>query len=112
MESQNLSGKRYAFLLTNGFEDSELTGPWQAVTEAGGETVLVAPKAGTVQGKHGHEQQVDVSVTEAITQEFDGLVLPGGVVNADHLRMDLNAAAFVRSFFEQHKPVGVICHGA
>ena len=112
MESRNLSGRRYAFLLTNGFEDSELTSPWQSVADAGGEPVLVAPKAGVVKGKKGHEQQVDQTVAEAKSNQFDGLVLPGGVVNADHLRMDLNAAAFVRAFFEEHKPVGVICHGA
>ncbi|MET1045009.1 MAG: type 1 glutamine amidotransferase domain-containing protein [Microbacteriaceae bacterium] len=111
MGSQNLTGKRYAFLVTDGYEDSELTGPWQAVTEAGGQPVLVAPKSGSVAGKHGHEQSVDVTVSGTKSSEFDGLVLPGGVVNADHLRMDLDAAAFVRSFFEEHKPVGVICHG-
>jgi deglycase len=107
-----LTGKRVAFLLTDGFEDSELTSPWQAVTEAGARATLVAPADFTVKGKNGHEQSVDDSVTDADAEDFDALVLPGGVVNADHLRMDEDAVAFVRAFFEQHKPVGVICHGA
>ncbi|WP_157155818.1 MULTISPECIES: type 1 glutamine amidotransferase domain-containing protein [unclassified Diaminobutyricimonas] len=112
MNDQILSSKRYAFLLTDGFEDVELTSPWQAVVDAGGQAVLVAPKPGTVTGKKGHEQTVDLTVGDADFRDFDGLVLPGGVVNADHLRMDQTAAAFTRGFFEDHKPVGVICHGA
>ena len=107
-----LTGKRVAFLLTDGFEDSELTSPWQAVTEAGATATLVSPSDFTVKGKKGHEQEVDRSVSDADAGEFDALVLPGGVVNADHLRTDEEAVAFTRAFFEQHKPVGVICHGA
>jgi protease I len=107
-----LTGKRVAFLLTDGFEDSELTSPWQAVTEAGATAALVSPSDFTVTGKKGHEQEVDRSVSDADAGEFDALVLPGGVVNADHLRTDEDAVAFTRAFFEQHKPVGVICHGA
>jgi len=108
----HLTGKRVAFLLTDGFEDSELTSPWQAVTEAGATATLVAPADFTVTGKNGHEQEVDTSVSDADPGDFDALVLPGGVVNADHLRTDDGAVAFARAFFEQHKPVGVICHGA
>src|SRR5680860_654141 len=110
MPKHNLSGKRVAFLLTNGFEDSELTSPWRAVTDAGGTAVLVAPDSGTVQGKKGHRQAVDLTVKEADAADFAGLVLPGGVVNADHLRMDEHAVAFTRAFFDQHKPVAAICH--
>jgi len=106
-----LDGKTVAFLLTDGFEDSELTSPWNAVTEAGGSPVLVAPQAGTVTGKKGHTQTVDRLASEVDAADFDGLVLPGGVVNADHLRMDQDGVAFARAFFEQHKPVSVICHG-
>jgi protease I len=107
-----LTGKRVAFLLTDGFEDSELTSPWQAVTEAGATAALVSPADFTIKGKNGHEQSVDRSVSDADAEDFDALVLPGGVVNADSLRTDEDAIAFARAFFEQHKPVGVICHGA
>ena len=110
--TENLDGKRVAFLLTDGFEDSELTSPWQAVTEAGASAALVSPADFTVTGKKGHEQNVDLSSSDAEPEDFDALVLPGGVVNADHLRMDEASIAFARSFFEQHKPVAVICHGA
>jgi len=106
-----LTGKKIAFLATNGFEDSELTSPWAAVTSEGAEAVLVSPEQGTITGKKGHEAKVDLQVGEADAQDFDGLVLPGGVVNGDKLRMDEKAVALARAFFEQHKPVGVICHG-
>lgn len=107
----DLSGKRIAFLATNGYEDSELTSPWEAVTGAGATAVMVAPDGDAIEGKNGHSQPVDVRVADADAGEFDALVLPGGVVNADHLRMDGDAVTFARTFFEQHKPVGVICHG-
>ncbi|WP_106815852.1 type 1 glutamine amidotransferase domain-containing protein [Microbacterium timonense] len=107
----DLSGKKIAFLATDGYEDSELTSPWEAVTSAGATAVMVAPSDDEIEGKNGHRQTVDVAVSEADAAQFDALVLPGGVVNADHLRMDADAVAFGRSFFEQHKPVGVICHG-
>lgn len=109
--ARDITDKKIAFLLTDGFEDSELTEPWKAVAEAGGTPVLVAPKAGEVTGKNGHTQAVDRPVADAVAASFDALVLPGGVVNADHLRMDEDAVAFVRDVFAQHKPVGVICHG-
>ena len=107
----DLAGKRVAFLATNGFEDSELTSPWGAVTDAGAQAVLVSPETGTITGKKGHEATVEVGSDQASAADFDGLVLPGGVVNGDHLRMDAASVAFVRDFFAQHKPVGVICHG-
>ena len=106
-----LSGKKVAFLATNGFEDSEFTKPWEAVTSQGAQAVLIAPKAGTITGKNGHEATVDVVSAEARPADYDGLVLPGGTTNGDHLRMDEPAVAFVREIFAQHKPVGVICHG-
>ncbi len=106
-----LANKKVAFLLTNGYEDSELTSPWEAVTQAGGEAVLVAPKAGQVEGKKGHTQSVDLTSADASADDFDALVLPGGVVNADHLRMDEAAVAFTKAFFDADKPVAVICHG-
>lgn len=107
-----LSEMKVAFLATDGFEDSELTSPWAAVADAGAEVLLVSPKEGSISGKKGHEQRVDLLAAEASAGDFDALVLPGGVVNADHLRMDTASRDFARAFFEQHKPVGVICHGA
>lgn len=106
----DLNGKRVAFLATNGYEDSELTSPWEAVTAAGAQAVLVSPEQ-RVTGKKGHEQDADVAVAEARAEDFDGLVLPGGVVNGDKIRMDADAVRFTRDFFAQHKPVAVICHG-
>lgn len=106
-----LDGKKVAFLLTHGFEDSELTSPWEAVTQAGASATLVSPESGTLTGKNGHEASVDRAVAEADAGEFDALVLPGGVINGDKLRMDEAAVAFTRAFFEAGKPVGVICHG-
>lgn len=108
----DLTGKSVAFLLTDGYEDSELTAPWEAVTKAGATAVLVSPAGDSVSGKNGHSQSVDQPVGESKADDFDALVLPGGVVNADHLRMDSDAVSFTRDFFTQHKPVGVICHGA
>ena len=107
-----LNGKRIAFVATDGFEDSELTSPWRAVTEAGANATLIAPETGSIQGKNGHTQTVDLVASDADASQFDALVLPGGVVNADHLRMDADAVAFAKAFFEQHKPVAAICHAA
>lgn len=111
-----IDGKRIAFLLTDGYEDSELTSPWDAVTAEGASAVVIAPASaaerGEIEGKQGHRQSVDLSSEDATAADFDALVLPGGVVNADHLRMDAASVALARAFFEQHKPVAVICHGA
>ena len=107
-----LSGRKVAFLLTNGFEDSELTSPWEAIGKAGGKAVLIAPETGTITGKNGHLARVDLPVDNANASLFDALVLPGGVVNADHLRLNERAVAFVRDIFASNKPVAVICHGA
>lgn len=107
----HLTGKKIAFLATNGFEDSELTSPWDAVTEHSATAALVSTERGTITGKKGHEAHVDLSTSEASAADFDGLVLPGGVVNGDTIRLDEHAVSFVRDFFAQHKPVGVICHG-
>lgn len=106
-----LSQAKVAFLATNGYEDSELTSPWDAVTGAGAAVTMIAPAAGEVTGKKGHVQQVDATADEATADAFDALVLPGGVVNADHIRLDEASVEFARGFFGQHKPVGVICHG-
>lgn len=108
----DISGKKVAFVLTDGFEDSELTSPWEAVQAAGGTPTLVSPKEGSIEGKNGHEQAVDAAPGSVSASDFDALVLPGGVVNADHLRMDEASVALVKGFADAGKPIGVICHGA
>jgi len=108
----SISEAEVAFLATNGYEDSELTSPWDAVTGAGATAIMVSPEPDEITGKNGHVQTVDLPVAGASAADFDALVLPGGVVNADHLRMDRASIDFVRAFFEQSRPVGVICHGA
>ncbi|MBO1902410.1 type 1 glutamine amidotransferase [Leucobacter weissii] len=108
----HLSDSKVAFLVSDGYEDSELTSPWEAVTEAGARASLIAPNGSEVTGKNGHRQAVDAHPGETSAADFDALVLPGGVVNADRIRMDEASQRFAREFFAQHKPVGVICHGA
>ena len=113
--SDELNGKRVAFLFANeGVEQVELTEPLQAVREAGAEAELLAPEAGEAQAFN-HLDKGDVfdvgAVGAADAEEFDALVLPGGVANPDQLRTSEDAVAFARSFFEAGKPVGVICHG-
>ncbi len=110
-----LDGKRIAVLATDGVEQVELTEPVKAIHEAGGETTLVSLESGTIQAfdhlEKGDVLPVDRTVGEVGAEEFDGLVLPGGVANPDRLRTDERAVGFARAFFEQGKPVGVICHG-
>ena len=111
-----LDGKRIAFLVApEGIEQVELTEPWKAVEQAGGTPELISTDSGEVQAFNHLDKadtfSVDHTVEEADASEYDGLVLPGGVANPDFLRMDEKAVAFARSFFEQSKPVGVICHG-
>jgi protease I len=113
--AQELNGKRIAFLFTDGVEQAELEQPLQAVRDAGAETDLVSLQDGEVQAFHhldkGDTFPVDKAVADAHAEDYDGLVLPGGVANPDALRTDEDAVAFTRAFFEQDKPVGVICHG-
>ncbi|MDV6029268.1 MAG: type 1 glutamine amidotransferase [Phycisphaera sp. RhM] len=115
MSKQSLKQKRIAFLATDGFEQVELTKPWEALKNAGAEVVLVSPKSGEIQGVNHDEKadtfQVDQSVHSASAEQFDGLVLPGGVFNPDALRVCEASVSFVRDFFKQHKPVAAICHG-
>ena len=106
-----LKGKRIAVLATNGVEDSELREPHKAVTDAGADADVVSLEEGEIEGKKGTKFKVDKLVTEVDASDYDGLVLPGGVANPDKLRTDEKAVRFVREFFEQGKPVGVICHG-
>lgn len=107
----HLTDKRVAVLSTDGFEDSELTEPVLALTEAGALVDIVSTKSGTITGKNGHESRVDLTTADAEASNYDALVLPGGVANGDTIRMDTNAVSFTREFFEQHKPVAAICHG-
>lgn len=107
---------RIAFLTANeGVEQVELTEPWKAIADAGGEPVLVAPETGTVQGFHhldrGDTFEATVAASEAEVDDFDGLVLPGGVANPDQLRTDADAVQLIGAFFDAGKPVAVICHG-
>jgi protease I len=111
-----LDGKTVAFLAADGVEQSELERPWQAVEEAGATAKLVSLESGQIQAmQHDIEQgdtfDVDLVVAEADAGDFDGLVLPGGVLNPDNLRADEDAVAFVKAFFEAGKPVSAICHG-
>ena len=111
-----LDGKRIAFLVANeGVEQVELTEPWKAVEQAGAQPELISLKKGKVQAFNhldkGDTFDVDRTVGDADASDYDALVLPGGVANPDILRTDEQAVAFARAFFEQGKPVGVICHG-
>ena len=114
--SDKLSGKRIAFLATDGVEQVELTEPWNAVEEAGGSAELISLSDGSIQCFDHLDKadtfDVDAVVSAADASAYDGLVLPGGVANADFVRADEDAVAFTRSFFGAGKPVAVICHGA
>ena len=110
-----IQGKRVAILVAEGFELSELTGPKKALEEAGAKTSIVSPAKGEVQGwkhfEHADKFKVDVPVDAANADEFDALLLPGGVANPDQLRGNPKAVQFVKRFVESGKPIGVICHG-
>jgi protease I len=110
-----LDGKKIAILATDGVEEIELTEPRRALEEAGATVHLLAPGPDAIQAMDHTEKsnrlEVERAVGDADPQEYDGLVLPGGVVNADHLRVDKSSVEFVRSFLLNGKPVGVICHG-
>lgn len=109
-----LQGKRVAFLATDGVEESEYIQPREAARKAGAQVELVSPKSGQIQSvKHGEKSgtyQVERTLTEANPDDYDALVLPGGVANPDRLRTDPNAVRFVKAFFDTHKPVAAICH--
>jgi protease I len=113
--ADELQGKKIAFLAADGVEQVELVEPWKAVEQAGGEPQLLSSQGGKIQGFHhldkGEEFRIDKHVSQAEVEDYDGLVLPGGVANPDFLRVDEQAVAFVKGFFEAGKPVGVICHG-
>jgi protease I len=113
--ASNLKGKKIAILATDGFEQSELMQPRQALEEAGAHTEVVSPNSGKIKGwdhtDWGESVKVDKTLDEAKAEEYDGLVLPGGVINPDHLRMEPKAVKFVQQFVSSGKTVGAICHG-
>ncbi len=110
-----LNGKKVAILVADGFEQVELTEPRQALDAAGAQTLIVSPSEGQVKGwqhtEWGDTFPVDVPLAGANPDEFDALLLPGGVLNPDKLRMNPQAVQFVRAFFDAQKPVAAICHG-
>jgi len=118
-KSGKLNGVRVAILATQGFEQVELTKPKAALEEAGAKVDVVSPKAGINSDKikgwnmtdWGESVKVDVELSDAKEGNYDALLLPGGVMNPDKLRMDPQAVAFVKSFFTASKPVAAICHG-
>jgi protease I len=115
LNGKQLSGKKVAILVEDGFEQVEMTSPKEALEAAGAKTYIISPKADKVKGwehtKWGQEFPVDVVIEQANATNYDALLLPGGVMNPDKLRTNKKAVQFVRSFFDQAKPVAAICHG-
>ncbi|HSK20528.1 MAG TPA: type 1 glutamine amidotransferase domain-containing protein [Longimicrobiales bacterium] len=113
--AKDIAGKRVAVLVDNGFEQAELEQPMEALRKAGAEAVIVSPQKQKVKGwQHtdwGDEFDVDVNLEDADADTFDALVLPGGQMNPDNLRVNDRAVAFARAFFDAGKPVAAICHG-
>jgi protease I len=116
MGDKVLSGMKVAFVVANeGIEQVELTEPWKAMQDAGATPQLVAPEAGKAQAMNHLDKAdqfpVDRAISDVSADEYDAMILPGGVANPDQLRMDSAAVSFVRTMFEQGKPAAVICHG-
>ena len=115
MTDQTLSGRKVAVLATDGFEQSELEKPVEALKAAGADVEIVSPKAGEIQGWEHHVKgravAVDRELSDADPADYDALMLPGGVINPDALRLEPQAIAFIRRFVTQKKPIAAICHG-
>ncbi len=111
----NLKNRRIAILTENGFEEVELTSPKKALEEAGAKVDIISPQREKVKGMKAHnwsvEIPVDKHISEARAEDYDGLMLPGGVFNPDQLRMNSEAVGFIKNFFIAGKPVAAICHG-
>jgi protease I len=111
---QKLNGKNVAILVSNGFEQVEMTKPREALRDAGANAEIVSPEEGTVRGwnhtEWGDQFDVDRRLDEANADDYDALMLPGGVMNPDHLRMNDRAMKFVKSFVDAGKPIAAICH--
>ncbi len=112
---KNLSNKKVAILVTDGFEQSEFTEPRKAVESAGATVHVVSLEKGPIKswkdGDWGSEFQVDKTIDEVSVADYDSLIIPGGIINPDYLRRNSKAVEFVRSFVEHNKPVSAICHG-
>ncbi|WP_027124842.1 type 1 glutamine amidotransferase domain-containing protein [Gelidibacter mesophilus] len=112
---ENLNKKTVAILATNGFEESELKSPKEALEKAGAQVHIVSEKSGKIKswtdGNWGSDFKVDKTLDDVSQKDYNALMLPGGVINPDTLRQNPKAVAFVKSFFENHKLVGAICHG-
>jgi protease I len=112
---KKLSNLKVAILVDNGFEQVELTEPKKALEQAGAVTQIVSPAGEKVKGwqhkEWGDEFPVDLALDDADAEDFDALLLPGGVMNPDHLRMNPRAVEFVKKFFDAGKPIAAICHG-
>jgi protease I len=110
-----LQGKKVAVLATDGFEQAELEQPVAALKEAGAQVEVVAPHGGQIQGFRHHDKgdpvRVDRELSQAIPEDYDAIVLPGGVINPDALRLEPSAIDFIRSFVDASKPIAAICHG-
>jgi len=115
MTNANLSGKKVAILVADGFEQVELTEPKQALERAGAQTKIVSPAQGKVKGwqhtEWGDRFSVDVPLAQARADDYDALLLPGGVMNPDKLRANKQAVQFVKAFVDAGKPIAAICHG-
>jgi len=113
--ARKLDGKKVAILVTDGFEQVEMTNPREALEEAGAETKIVSLNPGKIQGMHhadkGDKFDVDLTLDEARPEEFDALLIPGGLMNPDALRSTDDALEFTRHFFREGKPIAAICHG-
>ena len=113
--AQGLSGKKIAILATDGFEQSELQEPLKALKQEGAQVDIVSPHGGEIQGMKHHDKgekvKVDRTLDEARPDDYNAIVLPGGVANPDQLRMNEQAVSFARHFFQAKKPIAVICHG-
>ncbi len=115
MASDTLAGKKIAVLATDGFEQVELTKPVEALKAAGATVEIISPKVGEIQGFKHHDKGETVSVDRALGDatagDYAGLVLPGGVINPDALRLENEAISFIKAFSDAGKPIAAICHG-
>ena len=113
--SKTLAGKRIAILLTDGFEESEMTEPYKALVKAGAKPFIITPKGSKVRSwlhnRWSKYFKVNYNLGKVKASQFDGIVLPGGVMNPDKLRVDKSAIRFIKHFLDANKPVAAICHG-